>query len=319
MPGGEYSKIGNDLRRISARIAAANGENAMRAAQRVNYADRIERAVRLIEARGGTGEPPSLAELAAAAALSEYHFHRVFRLMTGESPASAVKRVRLGQSLAGLASGGIGEATARSGYATSQAYARALQSEAGATPSELRDDAQRRAALADRLARPGTTSANAPIEIAVESFEPLRLLALRNVGAYEELNTGYGRLFELVMAQVGMEGIAGIYGLPHDDPRDTDPASCRFTCALATGSAGCAQGELQELVITGGRHAVMVHRGDFDRIHPLIDTLYAWAIDTGTAIAAAPLFIHYLDDPDEVAPEDQRAVICLPITDEGES
>ena len=70
----------------------------MRAAQRVNYADRIERAVRLIEARGEIGEPPSLAELAAAAALSEYHFHRVFRLMTGESAASAVKRYKAPES-----------------------------------------------------------------------------------------------------------------------------------------------------------------------------------------------------------------------------
>lgn len=289
----------------------------MRPSQRVNYAERIERAVQLIEARGAAGEPPSLADLADAAALSEYHFHRVFRVMTGESPLDAVKRVRLGHSLAGLAAGGIGEATARSGYATSQAYARALRSEAGASPGELRDDAVRRAALADRLARP-TARDDAPIQIAIESFEPLRLLTVRNVGAYEELNAGYGRLFERVVDQVGMEAIAGIYGLPHDDPRHADPAACRFTCGLATGGLGRADGELEELTLAAGRYAVMVHRGDFDLIHDRLDTLYAWAIEAGAPIARTPLFIHYIDDPEEVAAQDQRAVICLPLEPEGD-
>lgn len=285
----------------------------MRKGQRANYADRIERAVRLIEARGAAAEPPLLAELAAAAAMSEYHFHRVFRLMTGESPADAVKRVRLGQSLIGLDAGGIGEATARSGYATSQAYARALRSEAGVSPGELRDDAERRAALADRLARPSGDRFEAPLQITIESFEPLRLLTLRNIGAYAELNAGYVRLFELVFEQVGMQAIAGIYGLPHDDPRHADPEACRFTCALATGGAGRAAGALEERVLAGGRHAVMVHRGDYDEIHPLIDALYAWAIEESESISDEPLFIHFLDDPEEVAPEDQRAVICLPL------
>ena len=40
-----------------------------------DYAVRIARAVALIEARSDGEEPPDLAELADAAALSPFHFH----------------------------------------------------------------------------------------------------------------------------------------------------------------------------------------------------------------------------------------------------
>lgn len=294
----------------------------MRRQQRANYADRIDRAVRLIEDRTSAGEAPDLAELAEVAALSEYHFHRMFRLMTGESPAAAVTRIRLGHSLPALADRGIGAATERSGYATSQAYARALRASAGASPGELRTDGDLRAEVAASLARPGRAGAESeppPLSIEVVSFEPLRLLTLRNVGAYEELNSGYGKLFELLMEQLGPESIEGIYGLPDDDPRDTAPEDCRFTCALATGAAGGARGELVERTLAGGRHAAMHWRGDFDRIHNAIDALYLWALDAKEEIGAAPLFIHYRDDPDEVPPEDQRAVVYLPLRNGDES
>jgi DNA gyrase inhibitor GyrI len=78
----------------------------------------------------------------------------------------------------------------------------------------------------------------------VISVEPLRLLAIRNIGGYAELNAGYTRLFDLVLAQLPPEALQGIYGVPHDDPRFTEPENCRFACALAVGDAGDATGEL---------------------------------------------------------------------------
>ena len=71
----------------------------MQASQRTRYAERIERAIALLERSAGAGEPPALTDLAAAAAMSDYHFHRIFRVMTGETVGAAITRVRLGGSL----------------------------------------------------------------------------------------------------------------------------------------------------------------------------------------------------------------------------
>jgi AraC family transcriptional regulator len=71
--------------------------------QLAQYDQRIGRAVDLLERQVRNGEPPSAAELAEAAAMSLYHFHRIFRLMTGETANEASTRVRLAGSLPSFA------------------------------------------------------------------------------------------------------------------------------------------------------------------------------------------------------------------------
>jgi AraC family transcriptional regulator len=242
----------------------------MKPSQRANYAVRIERALQHLQRCAASGDLPQLSELAAAAALSEYHFHRVFRLMTGETVGAATTRIRLGQAVHRLeGEDAVRDATAASGYATPQAFTRALKQQAGVTPGKLHDLHELRAEIRDSLARPqpGGNTVVRPLSIEIISFEPLRLLAVRNVGDYRELNMGFGQVFEQVCAQVAPECIQGIYGIPHDDPRDIAPELCRFDCALDTGGHGEANAPLQALCLASGRYARLPHFGDYDDIH----------------------------------------------------
>ncbi len=59
------------------------------------HAAAIERACALIR-DAETDTMPSLAELAAAAALSRFHFHRVFKKITGATPRDYARTHRLG-------------------------------------------------------------------------------------------------------------------------------------------------------------------------------------------------------------------------------
>jgi AraC family transcriptional regulator len=285
----------------------------MKTGQRSAYATRIERAIGVIEAAAAAGETPTLGDVAKAAAMSDYHFHRVFRLMTGETVADAITRIRLGASLPMLEQG-IAEATGQSGYATSQAYARALKGKTGATPTLLKNDKEARAMASETLSHPASSAGDAPpIRIAIASFAPLKVLAIRNVGDYRELNNGYGLLFETLSELVSPEAIIGIYGIPHDDPRYTPHDKCRFDCAFQLDQHIDPQGDLRSIELVGGEYARMEHFGDYDHIHDAIDALYGWAISEDRMVDERPLFIHYLNDPDEVAPDDQRAQIWLPI------
>jgi AraC family transcriptional regulator len=142
------------------------------------------------------------------------------------------------------------------------------------------------------------------------------VMAIRNVGDYRELNHGYGLLFETLSGLVSPEAIVGIYGIPHDDPREVPLDQCRFDCAFQLDRAVDAAGDLKSIDLAGGEYARMDHKGDFDLIHNAIDALYDWAIANNHMVDDRPLFIHYLDDPDEVPPEEQRAQIWLPIAAE---
>ena len=290
----------------------------MRHNQRMFYAERIERAVKIIEHSVTRGDAPTLEELADVAAMSPYHFHRIYRIMTGEAVGETVRRIRLARSVSALAERRpIGDAAENSGYATSQAFARAFKAASGSSASEVRDQPALLDAILSDLRKPrrGAGGASSALDIEVISLEPFRVLAIRNVGDYAELNAGYERLFGLVLEQVEECELQGIYGIPLDDPRFTPASKCRFDCALATGEAGRSAGDLDDRQIAGGDYVRLRRVGNYDDLHEAIDLAYAYAVDVlDRAVANQPLVLHYLDDPEEIEDEQQlRADILLPL------
>jgi AraC-like DNA-binding protein len=85
--GESLLRIGSDVRREIAGVPAA------RASTRIELFRRLRRAVDRIE--GSLDQPLSLEEVARAACLSPYHFHRLFTETHGETPHHFVRRRRL--------------------------------------------------------------------------------------------------------------------------------------------------------------------------------------------------------------------------------
>ncbi|WP_299309931.1 AraC family transcriptional regulator [uncultured Croceicoccus sp.] len=283
----------------------------MRICSTLGYAERIERAIALLERKAAAGEPASLSDLASAAALSPYHFHRIFRVMTGESVGDAIVRARLGGALPML-DRSIFDAVTQSGYATSQAFARAVKVRTDATPSELRNDPIRRKQAEESLALPEQSgAASPPITIKITSVAPLRLAAIRNVGDYAELNHGFGQLVEQIVGKAGPEGITGLYGIPYGDPRDVEPQYCRFDCAVSTSVSIDPDDQISIIDCDGGPALEMTHCGDYDRIHDAVDALYRRAVREELQLSGAPLLIHYAQDPEEVPTDELFANVYL--------
>ena len=289
----------------------------MKATQCELYAERIDRVIQHLQARTDAEESPTLGELASVAAISEFHFHRIFRLMTGETVGEVVRRIRLSRSLPDLAADlPMVRAAGSSGYATSQSFARALKTQTGTSATAARATPEGMEALAAGLLRPKQAGAGQPTALTIEvvSVDPIRVLAIRNVGAYAELNRTYARLFELVLAQVSPEALAGIYGVPYDDPISTPPERLRFAAGLAVGNEGQANGELEELQVGRGSYARLRHVGDYDRVHETIDAAYAATIiSLDRAVDARPVFVHYLHDPEETPEPDLEADVYVPL------
>ncbi len=287
----------------------------MRTEQRDRYAERIDRVVRFLEQR--TDElAPDLAQLAAVASLSEYHFHRVYRLMTGETVGETIRRVRLARALPALRSGEtVTDAMAASGYGTPQSFARALRAQTGASPTTARQQpALIEAALRKAKTHQGDREQAPALSIDITFLQPLRLLAIRNVGAYEALNVAYGRLFELVTEQLAPEASCGLYGVQYDDPRTIQASLCRAWAAVDTGGQGMPSGDLAELYVGGKSCLRARHCGNYDVIADSLDVLYAHALArTDRALADEPPFIHFLDDPEQVSEANLRADLYLPL------
>ena len=96
----------------------------------------VARACRHIEA---AAEPPSLAELAAAAGCSPFHFHRLFRRVAGVTPKAYAAAHRQSRVQLGLAAGtGVTAALYDAGFSSSGRFYGAADAMLGMTPTAFR-------------------------------------------------------------------------------------------------------------------------------------------------------------------------------------
>ena len=82
--------------------------------------------------------PVRLRELARAAALSPFHFHRVFQALTGQTPADFAKQMRLDRALsmmAGVRRHSLTETALACGFASSSDFSRSFKQRFGMAPS----------------------------------------------------------------------------------------------------------------------------------------------------------------------------------------
>ena len=102
--------------------------------------------------------PWTLADLAKAAGMSRTRFAEEFKLVTGQTPARIISRLRLAAIARRIASTplSVEAAAEEAGYSSSAAFVRAFQREFGETPARWR---RRRTPREDRPARARTSSA----------------------------------------------------------------------------------------------------------------------------------------------------------------
>jgi AraC family transcriptional regulator len=117
-----------------------------------SYAERIDRIVRFLNEQ--VESTPSLQDLADVAEISPFHFHRVYRAVTGETPSGTLRRLRMARAVAMLrdTSKPVTEIAFDIGYESSQAFSKALRQMTGSSASELRKDRGRLDTLAQQLA-----------------------------------------------------------------------------------------------------------------------------------------------------------------------
>jgi AraC family transcriptional regulator len=292
----------------------------MKSRTRNDYLRRIDRVVALLQqVVANDAELPDLTELGHAAQLSPFHFHRVYRALTGETIGRTVARLRLLRALQWLSdpARAVTDAALAVGYETPQAFARAFRQAFGASPSELRAQPARLAGELARLSRAPIDDAVPPslLQVEVVSLEPFALVATRNTGNFADLAVAYEALFDWAVQHGLIECIAGIYGVPRQDRRDVPPAECEFDCALAFSAEATAGDGTVPLTLGGGLWARLRHVGPYAGLEPATDALLAeWLPYSGYALRDEPLFHHYLDDPEQTPEAVLRTDVHLPVS-----
>jgi AraC family transcriptional regulator len=285
----------------------------------LDYRERIVRT--LVHIQEHLDDALELDEVAAVAAFSRFHFHRVFRGLVGETLKGYIRRLRLERAARNLKrlDEPVTQIALQAGFETHESFTRAFGDMFGIPPSAYRT-AHKPAPDSDSGTHFGDVSGYRspdygevpPVE--VKELPPMRLVFLRHVGPYDQVGATWGRL----MAWAGMRGLLGpnmrLIGIVHDDPDVTPAGNIRYDAAVTVNRPVEPEGEFGVMDLAGGPYAVAAHHGPYDGLANTYRRIYGgWLPKSGHSLRDAPAFEQYLNSPQNTRPEDLLTLIHVPL------
>lgn len=274
-----------------------------------DYQDRIDRVTSHIH--DNLAGDLSLDALADVAALSRFHFHRIFAAMTGETVADCVRRARMNRAavLVARSDRPLGRIARAVGYPHADSFARVFRAAFGTTPRQMRAGRQVAPPL---LAPPKGQSIMFPVNI--RSLDDMSVAALPHRGPYDRI----GATFAALDRRIAASSLAGRtregVGLYYDMPGQVPDAELRAHAGMVVAPGTAIPDGFDSIVIPGGRHAVLTVTGPFTRIPEGWAWLYGnWLPDSGETPADRVPFELYVSDMETTAPADLVTLICLPL------
>ena len=275
-----------------------------------DYVQRINKVVAYIN--NHLDETLDLKTLANEAALSDFHFHRIFKALKGEAIGGYITRLRLEATarLLRYTALTIEEIAFNIGYETPASLSKAFKNQYGITPTEYRTNKDiyimRKEIINPDLAL------KAP---KIVTLEPKNLIYVALTGAYGSLDYGkaYEQLWAVIKAQkLFTKGIESIC-ISYDDPKITEGSLQRSDVCLAIHKPATPQEEVSCKTLAGGKYAVFFYQGSYENLSQVYDTAVRWVIDRQYTLREEPFFEKYLNDARRTPKEKLKTEIYIPI------
>lgn len=259
----------------------------------------------------------SVGALSQIANFSKFHFHRQFVAYVGVPVARYVQLVRLRRAAHRLASRepcSVLQAAFDAGFDSPEAFSRAFKRSFGVAPGEFRQHPKWQVWSANFIVPYLSKKLN--MQVRVVDFPCTRVAALEHCGPIGLINES-ARKFTDWREQRGQSDLLSsrTFAIPHSNP-DTTPGD-EFRCDIcAEIDALVAPNALgvRELVIPGGRCAVVRHIGSTDHIGETIYPIYRdWLPGSGEELRDHPLFFHYVSIFPDIPREQWQTDIYIPL------
>ena len=275
-----------------------------------DYVQRINKVVAYIN--NHLDETLDLKTLANEAALSDFHFHRIFKALKGEAIGGYITRLRLEATarLLRYTSLTIEEIAFNIGYETPASLSKAFKKQYGISPTEYRTNKDTYI-MKKEIINPDL-ALKAP---KIVTLEPKKLIYVALTGTYGSLDYGkaYEQLWAVIKAQkLFTKGIESIC-ISYDDPKITEGSLQRSDVCLAIHKPATPQEEVSCKTLAGGKYAVFFYQGSYENLSQVYDTAVRWVIDHEYTLREEPFFEKYLNDARRTPKEKLKTEIYIPI------
>lgn len=275
-----------------------------------DYIQRINKVVAYIN--NHLDETLDLKTLANEAALSDFHFHRIFKALKGEAIGGYITRLRLEATarLLRYTALTIEEIAFNIGYETPASLSKAFKKQYGISPTEYRTNKDTYI-MKKEIINPDLALKTPKIV----TLEPKNLIYVALIGAYGSLDYGkaYEQLWAVIKAQkLFTKGIESIC-ISYDDPKITEGSLQRSDVCLAIHKPATPQDEVSCKTLAGGKYAVFFYQGSYENLSQVYDTAVRWVIDHQYTLREEPFFEKYLNDARRTPKEKLKTEIYIPI------
>ncbi len=287
------------------------------------YAQRINRVIDYL--RGNLGRPVKLKELARVACLSEFHFHRIFGAVSGETLNNFTNRLRLEKAarLLRYSDHRVTDIALDCGFSSSATFSRAFRSGYETSPSEFRKSGEiKKSKICKELFPKDEYGLPMSAEEKRAAF-PVRLIEIpeRQVGYIRVTNA-----FDLDRVLAAVKTIiewaksqdifsqGTLFGMTVDDPHVSPMHLYRYVDCLASSSPFKCRDGMSKLKMPAMRYAAIKVSGDLHKVATAWDYLYRdWLIKSAYEPEHAPALEVFLDKERATDWSHFELELCLPV------
>lgn len=259
-------------------------------------------------------DPIALEHVADIACLSPHHWHRIYRAVCGETVHETVKRMRLHHAAFLLLNTqqSVEHIARECGYSgNSQSFDRIFRQAYGVSPKDYRRHSRLRSPR-----QPQTESKSTMHEVRMTTLDALPVAALPHRGDYMKIGQTFDRLESLLSLRGQLpHPQARYFGIYFDDPACSPASALRAQAAVFIGGQA-VRAPLEGTTLSGGRYAVLRHRGPYAELHRAYDWFYReWLLQSPHRVRNAPCIEEHLNDWKITAAPDWLTDIYMPLED----
>lgn len=278
------------------------------------------------------GRDLTLEEIAAEASFSPYHFHRIFKSVTGENIGAFIRRLRLQQAacrLIGWKQESVTEIALDCGFSSSQNFSKAFRQYYTMSPSEFRKSKK-----GNKLSKEGNDFSTATLyhpgsmcvsptneqqgrrsmKALIKEMDEYLVAYSRKMGAYgpEVCEQAFSELMRWAGPRGFLES-GPVMAVYWDNPEVTPAEKCRVDACVGVPAGTRPAEPLGLQTISGGPYLVCSFEITSEGFPQAWDESFRWLMEQGYECADKPCYELYHNDA-STDPEAKWLVdICIPL------
>lgn len=219
-----------------------------------------------------------LKDVAKEANISEYHFHRIFKNLIGETVKEYLQRIKIEKASLQLkyTARDIGHIGYDYGFENHETFTRAFKRFFEVTPTEYRNSTKEKALkqiIEFEKSTPTVTQLRV-LEPTIKVISDIHIAYIRHIGSYNKVGSAFQKLMHWATSFQPQNEAPEILGIVHDSPEITDESKIRYDACIVIDTPIQAEGEMGYKKIERGKYAVFRFIGPSDDFNEVYNYIY---------------------------------------------